>query len=64
LTRSEKLFLIEEKLDKTATGYSISCSVGVSKSAEHAATELLKLKPYRTAAVYQLVPLDAEERIN
>jgi hypothetical protein len=36
----------------------------VSKSAAHLATKLLKLKPYRTTVVHQLLPPDAEVRIN
>jgi hypothetical protein len=36
----------------------------VSKSAAHIETKLLKLKPYRTTMVHQLLPPDAEARIN
>jgi hypothetical protein len=36
----------------------------VSKSAAHVATNLLKPKPYRTTVVHQLLPPDAEARIN
>jgi hypothetical protein len=36
----------------------------VSKSAAHVATKLLKRKPYRTTVVHQLLPPDAEARIN
>jgi hypothetical protein len=36
----------------------------VSKSAAHVATKLLKLEPYRTTVVHQLLPPDAEARIN
>jgi hypothetical protein len=35
----------------------------VSKFTAHVAAKLLKLKPYRTM-VYQLLPPDAEERMN
>jgi hypothetical protein len=33
----------------------------MSKSAGNVATKLLKLKPYRTIMVYQLLPPDAEK---
>jgi hypothetical protein len=36
----------------------------VSKSAADVATKLLKLKPYRITVVHQLLPPDAEARIN
>jgi hypothetical protein len=36
----------------------------VSKSAAHIAAKFLKLKPCRTTVFYQLLPPEAEERIN
>jgi hypothetical protein len=42
----------------------IALQCGVSKSAAHVATKLLNLMPYRITVVHQLLPPDAEARIN
>jgi hypothetical protein len=53
---------LEASLKKSLRQIALQCRV--SKLAAHVATKLLKLKPYRTSVVHQLLPPDAEARIN
>ncbi|PSN54401.1 hypothetical protein C0J52_21885 [Blattella germanica] len=65
--RVNKRVLTEEKLDEIAFRLEISPrkslrrlaqEVGVSKTSVQHATKLLKLKPYKTRVVHQLLPAD------
>jgi hypothetical protein len=64
--------MTEVKLDETGAHLEASpkksrrldLQCGVSKLAAHIGTKLLKLKSYRTTVVHQLLPPDAEARIN
>jgi hypothetical protein len=69
----KRYILTEEKLDKIGAHLEgspkkslrqLALQCKVSKSAAHIATELLKLKPYRTTVVHQLLLPEAEARIN
>ena len=71
--RVNKRVLTEEKLDEIAFRLEISPrkslrrlaqEVGVSKTSVQHATKLLKLKPYKTRVVHQLLPTDDAGRRN
>ncbi|PSN46547.1 hypothetical protein C0J52_19601, partial [Blattella germanica] len=71
--RVNKRVLTEEKLDEIAFRLEISSrkslrrlaqEVGVSKTSVQHATKLLKLKPYKTRVVHQLLPTDDAGRRN
>jgi hypothetical protein len=53
---------LEASPKKSLRRLALQC--GVSKSAAHVLTKLLKLKPYRTTVIHQFLPPDAEARIN
>jgi hypothetical protein len=72
-TKKKGHILTEEKLGQIVASLEsspkkslrrLALQCGVSKSAAHLATKLLKLKSYRTTVVNQLLPPDVEERIN